>query len=61
MRSMLRQGQGSIMRFYDRTAKRQTKSQTSMTIRNCCFPCIKHFKNMLFHFLRDSRIRYLPH
>ena len=55
MRSMIRQNQSSIMFFYDRTTKCQTKSQTSMTIRNCCFSCIEHLKNMRLHFIRDSR------
>ena len=55
MRSMIRQNQSSIMFFYDRTTKCQTKSQTSMTIRNCCFSCIEHLKNMRLHLIRDSR------
>ena len=35
------------MCFYNRVAKCQSKSQTSVTIRNCCFPCIKHLKNIV--------------
>ena len=46
MRIMICQNQGSFMCFYNRVAKCQSKSQTSVTIRNCCFPCIKHLKNM---------------
>ena len=53
MRIMICQNQGSFMCFYNRVAKCQSKSKTSLTIRNCCFPCIKHLKNMWLHFIRD--------
>ena len=52
---MVRQNQGSVMGFYNRVTKRQPQSQTSVTIRNCCFAGIKHLENMRLHFFRNPR------
>ena len=54
MRSIIRKNQGSIVSFYDRAAKCQTKPQTPLAVCNGCFPCIKHLKNMRLHFIRNS-------
>ena len=54
MRIMVSQYQSSVMGFYNRVAKCQAKSQTSVTVRNCCFPGIKHLENMRLHFVWDS-------
>ena len=39
----------SIMCFNNRMAKRKSKTKTAMTVSNCVFSGIKHFKDMRFY------------
>ena len=50
----------SIMCFNNRMAKRKSKTKTAMTVSNCVFSGIKHFKDMRFYWIGNTRtvIRY---